>query len=95
MLYCAAGYRSHIAVSLIKRLLEKEQQQQQLQTKRRTLATDHEPHKHKNIELSLPCPSAAAAVLLDVVDVEGGALRIMTYRPDLWTVKDRSIICIS
>lgn len=30
-----------------------------------------------------------------ILDVAGGAFQLMTQRPDMWHVKDRSIICIS
>ncbi|ORC93504.1 beta-lactamase domain-containing protein [Trypanosoma theileri] len=59
IVYCAAGYRSLIAASLLRRAFE------------------------------------AAGVSIEVRDVSGGALQIMKQRPDLWEVKDRSIICIS
>ncbi|KEG14365.1 beta-lactamase domain-containing protein [Trypanosoma grayi] len=59
IVYCAGGYRSLIAASILRRAFE------------------------------------AAAVSMEVRDVAGGALQIMKQRPDLWTVKDRSIICIS
>ncbi|ESL08915.1 hypothetical protein TRSC58_03374 [Trypanosoma rangeli SC58] len=59
IVYCAGGYRSIIAGSLLRRAFE------------------------------------AAAVSIQVRDVVGGALQIMKQRPDLWTVKDRSIICVS
>ncbi|RNF25644.1 beta-lactamase domain-containing protein [Trypanosoma conorhini] len=59
VVYCASGYRSIIAGSLLRRAFE------------------------------------AAAVSIEVRDVAGGALQIMKQRPDLWTVKDRSIICVS
>ncbi|KAH8606913.1 hypothetical protein ERJ75_001425900 [Trypanosoma vivax] len=61
IVYCAAGYRSLIAASLMRRAFE----------------------------------AAVPAIEVEVYDVVGGALRIMQQRPDLWTVKDRSIICIS
>ncbi len=61
-IYCAAGYRSHIAVSLFQMLAERSEGSQGVPVIR---------------------------------DVEGGALRIMTLRPDLWLVKDRSVVCIS
>ena len=64
VLYCAAGYRSHIAVSLFQMLLER---------------LEGRDTKHRPV----------------VRDVVGGALRVMTLRPDLWQVKDRSIVCIS
>nr|CCD15219.1 hypothetical protein, conserved [Trypanosoma congolense IL3000] len=59
VVYCATGYRSLIAASLLRRAFE------------------------------------TAAVDISVCDVAGGALQIMQQRPDLWTVKNRSIICIS
>ncbi|PBJ79120.1 beta-lactamase domain-containing protein [Trypanosoma cruzi] len=59
IVYCASGYRSIIAGSLLRRAFE------------------------------------TATVPIQVRDVVGGALQIMKQRPDLWTVKDRSIICVS
>ncbi|AAZ10932.1 hypothetical protein, conserved [Trypanosoma brucei brucei TREU927] len=59
VVYCATGYRSLIAASLMRRAFE------------------------------------AASLDIVVYDVAGGALQVMQQRPDLWTVKDRSIICIS
>eukprot|EP00796_Vickermania_ingenoplastis_P007197 gene7197-5057_t len=41
---------------------------------------------------STPWPTAFN---IRITDVPGGALQLMTQRPDLWQVKDRSIICIS
>lgn len=66
--YCAAGYRSHVAVSLLKAAVE--------------IATQDQACN-------------AALPYLEVADVSGGALQIMMHRPDLWVVKDRSIVCIS
>jgi hypothetical protein len=63
VIYCAGGYRSLIAASLLQRAME----------------TSANP----------------AWRTLHVADVSGGAFQIMTQRPDLWRVKDRSIICIS
>lgn len=63
-IYCAGGYRSIIALSLLQRAFE----------------ASELPWLRCSIELS---------------DVAGGAFQIMTQRPDLWQVKDRSIICIS
>lgn len=63
VIYCAGGYRSLIAASLLQRAVE----------------TSANP----------------AWRSLHIADVSGGAFQIMTQRPDLWRVKDRSIICIS
>ncbi|KAL7696239.1 hypothetical protein N2W54_006964 [Lotmaria passim] len=63
VIYCAGGYRSLIAASLMQRAIE----------------TSRNP----------------AWRALHITDVSGGAFQIMTQRPDLWRVKDRSIICIS
>ncbi|KPA82125.1 hypothetical protein ABB37_03270 [Leptomonas pyrrhocoris] len=63
VIYCAGGYRSLIAASLLQRAVE----------------TSANP----------------AWRALHIADVAGGAFQIMTQRPDLWRVKDRSIICIS
>ncbi|KPI85584.1 hypothetical protein ABL78_5359 [Leptomonas seymouri] len=63
VIYCAGGYRSLIAASLLQRAME--------------MSTN------------------PAWRSLHIADVSGGAFQIMTQRPDLWRVKDRSIICIS
>lgn len=63
VIYCAGGYRSLIAASLLQRAMESSEN-----------------------------PAWRA---LHIADVSGGAFQIMTQRPDLWRVKDRSIICIS
>ncbi|KAK7197477.1 hypothetical protein NESM_000697100 [Novymonas esmeraldas] len=63
VIYCAGGYRSLIAASLLQRAME--------------------------------ASATAAWRALRISDVSGGAFQIMTQRPDLWRVKDRSIICIS
>lgn len=63
VIYCAGGYRSLIAESLLQRALE--------------------------------ASATPAWRALRIADVSGGAFQIMTQRPDLWRVKDRSIICIS
>ncbi|KAG5491538.1 hypothetical protein JIQ42_01442 [Leishmania sp. Namibia] len=63
VIYCAGGYRSLIASSLLQRAME-------------TSAT-------------------VAWRALRISNVLGGAFQIMTQRPDLWRVKDRSIVCIS
>ncbi|CUG67247.1 rhodanese-like protein, putative [Bodo saltans] len=88
IVYCAAGYRSHIAVSIIKAALEAEhllrqQQTQQQQEQQSTAAT------------AAAAKTRSFLADLEVVDVAGGALHIMLHRPDVWLVKDRSIICIS
>lgn len=62
--YCAGGYRSLIALSLLRRAME----------------MSGKADWHETLMLT---------------DVAGGAFQIMTQRPDLWQVKDRSIICIS
>lgn len=66
VLYCAAGYRSLIAASILRRAFE--------------TAYDVDDSLLNSV---------------GVYDVPGGALQLMTQRPDLWQVKDRSIICIS
>ncbi|KAG5468178.1 hypothetical protein LSCM1_02154 [Leishmania martiniquensis] len=63
VIYCAGGYRSLIASSLLQRAME-------------TSAT----MTWRSLRIS---------------NVSGGAFQIMTQRPDLWRVKDRSIVCIS
>jgi rhodanese-related sulfurtransferase len=89
IVYCAAGYRSHIAVSIIKAALETEQLHRQQEVQRKC--------SHDSENASDPAAAASRAFLanVEVVDVAGGALHIMLHRPDMWLVKDRSIICIS
>lgn len=83
LFYCAAGYRSLIAISLFRRAFEASHEEPPPQLEKSGRALQNWEARKK---------------LLDVVelyDVPGGALQIMTQRPDLWQVKDRSIICIS
>jgi rhodanese-related sulfurtransferase len=86
IVYCAAGYRSHIAVSIIKAALETEQLHHQQEVQRKC------SHDSEN---AAAAASRAFLANVEVVDVAGGALHIMLHRPDMWLVKDRSIICIS
>lgn len=72
--YCAAGYRSLIAISLFRRAFEASCK----------LSADDDEN-----------PWCAMLSTISMSDVPGGAFQLMTQRPDLWQVKDRSIICIS
>ncbi|CAG9581901.1 conserved hypothetical protein [Leishmania major strain Friedlin] len=63
VIYCAGGYRSLIALSLLQRAIE--------------------------------ASATPAWRTLHISNVSGGAFQIMTQRPDLWQVKDRSVVCIS
>lgn len=63
VIYCAGGYRSLIASSLLQRAIE--------------------------------ASATPAWRALHISNVSGGAFQIMTQRPDLWQVKDRSVVCIS
>ncbi|GET92190.1 hypothetical protein, conserved [Leishmania tarentolae] len=63
VIYCAGGYRSLIALSLLQRAIE--------------------------------ASGTPAWLTLRIFNTSGGAFQIMTQRPDLWQVKDRSVVCIS
>jgi rhodanese-related sulfurtransferase len=81
-LYCAAGYRSFIAMSLL--------QAARSWLERVRIKT------HSNSELACsPAGIAENVIGIRIGDVAKGALQIMTRHADHWVVKDRSVICIS
>lgn len=87
--YCAAGYRSLIAISLFRRAFEASYKHDESSAKGSVLSA------HNGTINAASFPSSSLLVSVRMLDIPGGALQIMTQRPDLWQVKDRSIICIS
>lgn len=85
--YCAAGYRSLIAISLFRRAFE---------TSYKCSFSAYGTVSSTSNNLNNPSlPWTEILNSIKMVDIPGGALQLMTQRPDLWQVKDRSIICIS
>lgn len=85
--YCAAGYRSLIAISLFRRAFETSYKCSS-GVSGRVFSTSNNLYNPSE-------PWTKVLESIKLVDIPGGALQLMTQRPDLWQVKDRSIICIS
>lgn len=100
--YCAGGYRSLIAASLLRRALELAVDVAVPPDRSAPGAAKWDSHSDTRNGRGCAAEEAREPELvlnhlagIPIVDVAGGAFAIMTHRPDLWVVKDRSIICIS
>lgn len=87
--YCAAGYRSLIAISLFLRAFEASYRHDDSPA----VGVPSEVSDSSSTPVDAPWSKILDSVRM--FDIPGGALQLLTERPDLWQVKDRSIICIS
>lgn len=92
-LYCAGGYRSHITASLL-RSVPLVLEASGLDGETQTLDSERASPQGQSATVS-PSHLAPARIIPTYYDVAGGAFQLMTQRPDLWHVKDRSVICVS
>lgn len=102
ILYCAGGYRSLIAASLLRRALELavsvpvSSAAAPADTRCPSEGGPCEAEgSHRERQAAEEAAGLRHLAAVPIVDVAGGAFAIMTHRPDLWMVKDRSILCIS